>query len=483
MHRSYLFNPIIRTPKDACSARLDEVIRDTLERLSTGSGNSPRCAANEAHRLYYDYWIGTLPTSPSVSLVYVGDPLSWIRLTLVTFHQDRRNHMKIDHVIDQITGPWIAEETLQLVRVPSVTLQEQQVCQLYEQQLCALGLEVQVREVTPGRNNLYARLPGTGGGPTLMLNGHLDTIPNQNQQPVRQDGDLLYGRGTTDMKGGMAAILAAVRGLQLANVRLRGDLLLTAVVGHEEPEAKKDGPLAMIDDLNQGHISCDRILIVEGPDALWVMSMGSMVFTITLASERGGTHTQYVPFGDNPLRFLGEVLTRFETFQEELDQGLVHPLAGPERIDLGIVQAGDYFNRIPQTCTLTGTRRWAPGRQAETVLEELQALIDPIARRGGLHLDVSMEHQREPFETPGDDPLVEAVATAHRQVTATVAEVVGKRIVGDANLYVHGSGVPTIYYGPSNETAHADIENVSIQRLQSAARVYALAAMEYCGVE
>ena len=94
-----------------------------------------------------------------------------------------------------------------------------------------------------------------------------------------------------------------------------------------------------------------------------------------------------------------------------------------------------------------------------------------------------MEHQREPFETPPDDPLVEAVAHAHRRVTSSEAEVVGKRIVGDANLYVHGSGIPTIYYGPSNETAHADIENVSIRRLESAARVYALSAMEYCGFE
>ena len=483
MHCGYLFHPIIRTRWDACSARLEEVITAAREWLFRSLENSSRCAPNEAHKPYYGCWIGALPTSPNASLASVGNPLSRICLTLLGLNQEREKQMKIDQVIEQINGPSIAEETLQLVRVPSVTLQEQQVCQLYEQQLRGLGLEVQVREVTPGRNNLYARLPGTGGGATLMLNGHLDTIPNQNQQPVRQEGDLLYGRGTTDMKGGMAAILAAVRGLQLANVRLQGDLFLTAVVGHEEPEAKKDGPLAMIDDLNQGHISCDRILIVEGPDALWIMSMGSMVFTITLTSERGGTHTQYVPFGDNPLRFLGEVLTRFETFQQELDQGVVHPLAGPERIDLGIVEAGDYFNRIAQTCKLTGTRRWAPGRQAETVLAELRALIDPIAKRGNLHVDVSMEHQREPFETPGDDPLVEAVATAHRRVTATEAGIVGKRIVGDANLYVHGSGVPTIYYGPSNETAHADIENVSIQRLQSAARVYALAAMEYCGVE
>ena len=246
------------------------------------------------------------------------------------------------HVLDSIDGSWIADEAERLVRVPSVTLEEEEVCRLYEQQLGELGLDVDVREVTPGRPNLYAGIRGTGGGSTLMLNGHLDTIPNQNNQPVYRDGDLLYGRGTTDMKGGMAAVLGAARALLAANVQFRGDLLLTAVVGHEEPEAQKDGPRALIEDINSG---------------------------------------------------------------------------------------------------------------------------------------------REPFETPADDPVTKAVAAAHREVTGTEGELVGKRIVGDANLYVHGSGVATIYYGPSNETAHADVENVSIQRMESAAKVYALAAMEFCGVD
>ena len=391
--------------------------------------------------------------------------------------------MTISEVLEKIDGRWIAHEAERLVRVPSVTLEEQQVCEIYQQRLRDLGLEVEVREVTLGRTNLYARIRGTGDGPTLMLNGHLDTIPNQNNQPVYRDGDLMYGRGTTDMKGGMAAVLGAARALLEAKVQLKGDLLLTAVVGHEEPAAKKDGPMAMIDDINSGLIACDRIIIVEGPDALWVMSMGSMVYTITLESDRGGTHTQYVPFAENPIRFLGDAISRIDEFQNELDGGHVHPLAGPERIDVGIVRAGDYFNRTPNTCTLTGTRRWAPGRQAEDVLGELRSLIEPIAREGGLTVRVSMEHQREPFEIPSDDPIVRAVANSHRQVTSNEAELVGKRIVGDANLYVHGSGVPTIYYGPSNETAHADIENVSISRLESVAKVYALSAMEYCGVE
>ena len=84
--------------------------------------------------------------------------------------------MTTQQVLEHIDADWIAEQTERLVRVPSVTLEEQEVCRLYEQQLRELGLDVDVREVTPGRPNLYARIAGSGDGPTLMLNGHLDTI-------------------------------------------------------------------------------------------------------------------------------------------------------------------------------------------------------------------------------------------------------------------------------------------------------------------
>ena len=88
--------------------------------------------------------------------------------------------MTTHEVLEKIDGRWIADEAERLIRVPSATLEEQEVCRLYEQQLRELGLDVEVREVTPGRANLYARIRGTGNGSTLMLNGHLDTIPNQN---------------------------------------------------------------------------------------------------------------------------------------------------------------------------------------------------------------------------------------------------------------------------------------------------------------
>ena len=387
-----------------------------------------------------------------------------------------------ENILSAVDGAWIAEQATTLVEIPSVTLEEEEVCRYFEEQLQELGLEVDVREVTPGRNNLYTRIQGSGGAPTLMLNGHLDTIPIGDCWPCRREGDLIYGRGSTDMKGGMAAMLGAARALLQSGVRLQGDLVLSAVVGHEEPEAHKDGPKALIEDINSGRVEGDRIVIVEGRDALWVMSMGSMVFTIELESDRGGQHTQYVPFAENPICHLGDLVRRIHERQQEMDAGAKHPLAGAERIDLGILRSGDYFNRTPLLSTLTGTLRWAPGKTATDALAELEELAAPFAQAGGLKLTLRMEHEREPFETPQDDAVVQATARAHAQVVGREAEYIGMRVVGDANLYVHGSGVPTFYYGPSNETAHADVEWVSIERMERAARVYALTAAFYCGI-
>ncbi|MEC7225336.1 MAG: M20/M25/M40 family metallo-hydrolase [Candidatus Latescibacterota bacterium] len=385
-------------------------------------------------------------------------------------------------VCDAVDAAWVADRAAELVSVPSVTMNEQEACVLFGDMMRSLGLDVLVRPITPGRNNLYARIPGIGGGPTLLFNGHLDTIPQGACGPMRREQGRIYGRGSTDMKGGMAAMLGAAKALVDSGMQTRGDVWLTAVVGHEETEAQKDGPRALVSDLRDGVLNCDRILIVEGRDALWVMSMGSMVFTIRLTSPLGGRHTQYVAYGENPIHYVGSILQALGALQDRLDRETGHPLAGPERIDLGQVHVGDYFNRTPVHALLQGTRRWVPGRCAEEILAELKALVAPIAEEGGLEWKVEMEHEREPFETPTDDPAVRAVARAHRTVVGGTEEYVGMRIVGDANIYAHGTRIPTFYYGPSNETAHADEEWVEVRRLSEAAQVYALAAVDYCGM-
>jgi acetylornithine deacetylase/succinyl-diaminopimelate desuccinylase-like protein len=370
----------------------------------------------------------------------------------IQFRQDQMTEAVAD-LLKRADAEWMAKATMAMVEIPSVTMDEAEMCRWYERALRDLGLDVDVREVTPGRNNLYARIPGAGGGPTLALNGHVDTVPILSAWPPRREGDLIYGRGTTDMKGPMAAVLGAAKALLDSGMRLKGDLVISAVVGHEEAIARKDGPRAYIDDLNAGRTRADRILIVEGMDEIWLMSMGSANFTITLTSDTGGTHTNNTPFGENPIRFMGELIGAINRRQQEMDAGDRHPLAGPERIDLGIAAAGDLYNRTPTHCTLVGTRRWMPGRTVADVTAELERLVRPFAEAGKLGLDIRIEQEREPFETPAEDAAVQAVLAAAEQVTGRRPGIVGRRIVGDANLYVHGTGIPTFYYGASNHTA------------------------------
>jgi acetylornithine deacetylase/succinyl-diaminopimelate desuccinylase-like protein len=376
----------------------------------------------------------------------------------------------------------MARRTLEMVEIKSVTMDEAQMCLYYADALRSLGLAVDMREVTPGRYNLYARIPGTGGGPTLALNGHVDTVPIHGAWPPRREGDLIYGRGTTDMKGPMAAVLGAAKALIESGVRLKGDLAISAVVGHEEAIAAKDGPKAYIEDLKSGRVQADRILIVEGEEDIWLMSMGSANFVVTLTSDRGGTHTNNTPFGENPIRFMGELIGAIHARQIEMDAGARHKLAGPERIDLGVAQAGDLYNRTPTHCTLIGTRRWMPGKTVADIRAELEALVRPFAAAGRLGFELRIEQEREPFETPPEDDAVRAVIAAAQRVTGATPKIVGRRIVGDANLYVHGTGIPTFYYGASNHTAHADVEWVSVDRIRRSAQVYLAAAAAYCGV-
>lgn len=388
----------------------------------------------------------------------------------------------LDRMLASIDREWIARETATMVQIPSVTMDEKAVCAHFHRHLCNLGLEVDVREVTPGRNNLYACIRGTGGGPSLALNGHLDTIPIGVAWPYRRVGERLHGRGTEDMKGAMVAMLAAGKALLESGQRLKGDLWLTAVVGHEEAEAAKDGPRALVEDIKTGRLPCDRIMIVEGDQSLWVMSMGSTVFSITMESGLGGAHTNNVPFGKNPIRFMGELITAIHDLQKRLDSGTHHPLAGPERIDIGIAQAGDYHNRTPLRCYIEGTRRWMPGKTVADIVRELEAIVRPIAEAGDLKFKVEHVMEREPFEVAADDPAVVAARQASTLVKGTEPPLIGRRIVGDANIYFNGSGTPSFYYGPAYKTAHSDDEWVDIGDLETSAKVYVATAINYCGL-
>ncbi len=388
--------------------------------------------------------------------------------------------------IDRFLDPEsIARDTLDFVRVRSETGAEGPGSVFLADLMRRQGLEPVFDEVEPGRPNVVCRIPGTAGGPVLVFNGHTDTIPIGASSPPARDGDWIVGRGTEDMKGGLVAMVHAASALRRAGVRLRGDLYLTGVIGHEAPAGKKEGPRRLIEQLRSREIPADAIVIVEGPNAIWAASLGSTIFQVSIRSPRGPIHTIKIPYAENPARWIGRVLERFAQFEAEFEAGPKHPLCGRERLNAGIVQGGDYMNRVPTPVTVTGTWRWTPGKTRADLETRLEALCREIADESGLPCEWKLETTaaREPFETPESHPVVRALQSAVTGIDGAPAAVIGMGLVGDANLYANDGGVPTVYYGPAHETAHSDDERVSIGKLHRCARVYAAAAMEFCGVE
>ena len=385
-------------------------------------------------------------------------------------------------VLAEIDAEALAADCLAFVQVRSETGREGPGSAFLADLMRRADWAVIVDEVEPDRPNVMVHRPGAGGGPSLLYNGHTDTIPVGRSVPPRREGDWVWGRGAEDMKGGLVAMVHAVWAIERAGVRLRGDLWLTGVVGHETPVGKKEGPRRLIQRLREGTVGADAILIVEGPPAIWCASLGSAVFTLTLAAGRPPIHTIKVPYKENPVRSLARLLDEIDRLDDRLAGSSPHPLAGRDQVNVGIVSAGDYFNRLPVQLTVAGTRRWAPGRTADDVRAELAALGEAVARAGGLTSHLELEGVREPFETPADHPLVQALGRAGAAVSGRAPDLIGMGLVGDANLYVNEGGVPTVYYGPAHETAHSDAERVAVSQLVHIAQVYALAALDYCGV-
>ena len=376
----------------------------------------------------------------------------------------------------------LATDCLEFVRVQSPTGEEEPGSQFLAELLEREGFPVTFHEAAPGRHNVLARLLGEGDGPALALNGHTDTIPIGDCVAPSRDDEWIHGRGAEDMKGGLVAMVHAATALKKAGVKLRGDLWLSGVIGHESPVGKKEGPRALIEQFHSGEVPADAVLIVEGPDKIWSASLGSAHWTMRIESDRESVHTVKVPYEKNPIRWVGRLLAAIERYSAELGKRPAHPLAGPESINLGIVQMGDFYNRLPRTGELVGTRRWTPGRTQHDIRAELEALVAPIAAESGLRISLDFSNPREPFETPREHRLTRAVLAAGAALTGVEPEIIGMGLVGDANLYVNEGGVPTVYYGPAHETAHSDHERVSIERLEHLAKLYALTAMEFCGV-
>ena len=369
----------------------------------------------------------------------------------------------------QVDAGRLRDLTLELVEVPSPTGDTVEVARLYARRLEEIGLQVVVLDaVFPKTPIVVGRLRGDRPGPTIVLNGHLDVVPIPHD-PVRLEGELIYGRGSADMKGACACAAEAARVMRESG-SFAGELVIVAIGLHEAPGGRGEDLTWL---LSEGGFTADMAVVCElsRPGLVVVSHMGQATAEITISRSGTPTHELLTPPGTpHPLLAAAKVVDAIAARSEEL-AAVEHPWVGAETYFVGELRGGDFYNRFPSTCRIVGTRRWAPGNTIEAVEAEYRSLLDRVAAETGCAIDLDLKLVRGPYSIATDHPLLLALQEAYLEDTGDELKPEGIKTVADGALFA-AAGIPTVYHGPVGDGAHGDVEYIAIPELVRAANVY-----------
>ena len=335
------------------------------------------------------------------------------------------------------------------------------------------GLAVQTEETAAGRPNVIGTVRGTGGGRSLMLNAHLDTVaPGAMERPFepRVDGDRLSGLGAFDMKASLAAIMLA--GAELARTPPRGDVILTAVTDEEYASI---GTAAIVRDYR-----ADAALLTEPTDLEVCLAHRGSVWA-EIETHGVAAHGAQAEVGVDAIAKMGRVLVGLDELDRALRAGEAHPRVGTGSVHASLIEGGIGLSTYPDRCLLQLARRTIPGESAETVEDELRRIVaaagegDPAFRA-----DVRMRLIRDHYEIEEEHPFVEVVRRQARAIAGEDRITTGPTGWMDSAL-LGAAGIPTVIYGPRGDGAHAAVEWVDLPSVEVCRRVYAGIAREFCG--
>jgi acetylornithine deacetylase len=335
----------------------------------------------------------------------------------------------------------------------------------------ASGLEAEVLEATAGRPSVVVCARGRGGGRTLLLCGHVDTVAvNGMLEPhvPRVDGDRLYGRGAYDMKAGLAAALIAAR--DAARLGLGGDVVVAAVADEEHASLGVQEVL--------GALRADAAIVTEPTELELVVAHKGFVWSEVEVRGRAA-HGSRPSLGVDAIVQMGAVLRELGALDAAL-AGHEHPLLGRGSVHASTIEGGVELSSYPARCVLGLERRTLPGESGADVERELAALLDRCRVA-----DDAFEAQqrtllvREPFEVDVGSEVVAVVRAAATAVLGREPRIGGASYWADA-AFIAAAGIPTVMFGPSGEGAHAAEEWVSLTDTERVARTLTSVAERIC---
>ena len=360
--------------------------------------------------------------------------------------------------------------TRSLVSTPSVNPQleeggsgEREAATLVAEWLDLWGLDTRITEISPNRFNVIAKLDGEG--PTLLLNGHLDTVGVGGMIvppfDAKVEGGRIWGRGSCDMKAGLAAILATTKRLVEEGPRPN---LIVAMTADEEHASL--GMYALVDSFP----SADFAIVTE-PTRLAVMPAHKGFLWVRAVFEGRAAHGSRPDLGIDAIRHAALYISALDDYGDQLTSRPAHPLLKHGSVHAGTIQGGSAASVYPDLCEIVLERRTMPGEKPEKVLQEFQRILDELSEREE-DLSASLEQmlERPGTEVPEDSRLVQGLLEAG-QGHGIPPVVEGMTAWVDAAL-LNEIGIPAVCYGPGDiAQAHSADEWVELAQIEKCADV------------
>lgn len=382
-----------------------------------------------------------------------------------------------DRLRQAVNRQRLLDTAVKLIDVPSRTGEAGAVLDRLAQILTADGFTVERPAAGhPTAPAVVVRFDSGAPGRTLQFNGHLDTV-HLPFVPPGIDGDLLTGSGASDMKGGTAAAIEALRALRDSGALTRGSILLTAHDLHEAPW----GQGQQLDQMIADDIAGDAVLLPEPLcNCLPMVGRGGATWTVSIRRPGPPVHEVMRPPDEPDVIAAGaELVARLGKLGQRL-ASKADPQAGCETVFIGQIHAGEIYNQYPQECRLEGTRRWLPGTSRHEVEREMRQLLAELGRDTRTTVEVEYLVIREGFRLEPDNPFVTCFQQAYSSIAGSSLPMGPKPFMDDGNSFYGMRRIPAVTHGPKAGGQHTLKEWVSIDDLVRVAHLYALTAALYC---
>ncbi|MGD9044348.1 MAG: ArgE/DapE family deacylase [Desulfobacterales bacterium] len=338
-----------------------------------------------------------------------------------------------------------------------------------------LGIDVRFQEIKKNRVNVIGILKGTGGGPTLMLNGHTDTVSADNMETdpfgAEKKGGRIYGRGALDMKAGVASLMMAAQTIIEAGIQLKGDVILTLVADEEYASI---GTETVVDEY-----SADAAIICE-PTNLDIVIAHKGFAWIKIEIFGQAAHGSLPHRGIDAILKAGKVLMAIDHLGKTDLTRKTHPLLGSPSIHASLINGGTELSTYPNYCKIELERRNLPGEDRQAVTAEIQDLLQNIQRQDDQFKAASeVFFFRPAFEISQDQPIVQTVSRSYESIFDKPPRFEGMWAWLDSAILAQ-AGIPSVIFGPSGDGAHAAVEYVDVDSVITTTEVLVRSITNFC---